>query len=137
MSRNTWDRINLYLPLFCGCVIYFFFKRDIVLRKFEDFFPLFSLLRSILFIDFSPKTVIGLFFMNHLCDVLWAYSLSWSCNLAMKKLATGVVMALVFCAINEFAQLTPYICATFDWLDLLYEILAIIFSTAVFYITRN
>lgn len=137
MTEKAWDRINIYLPLLCGCLIYFFFKQDVVLRKFEIFFPLFGWLRENLYITFVPESVFGLFFMNHLCDVLWAYSLSWSCNLAMNSLISSIMMALIFCAINEFAQLTPYIFATFDWLDLLYETLTILLATFIFHNIHN
>lgn len=98
---------------------------------------MFGFLRDILFIDVTPKTAIGQFFLNHLCDVLWAYSLSWSCNLAMRNLTTGFTVALLFCAVNEFAQLSPYIYATFDWLDLLYETLTIILATIIFHKTHD
>lgn len=102
------------------------------MRKFENIVPLFGYLRKIFFVDFTPRTVIGVFFMNHLCDVLWSYSLCWSCILSTKKLQKGIVVALFFCGVNEFAQLSPYICATFDWLDLLYEAFAAMFAAFIF-----
>ena len=129
LTEKIRDRINIYIPLFCGCVIYFFFKQDDVLRKFENYVPLLGLLRNIFFIEFYPKTMLGIFFMNHLCDFLWAYSLNWACILSRRDIIKGSLMALVFCAINEFIQLTPYISASFDWLDLLYEIIAIVLAS--------
>lgn len=132
MSQKILDRLNIYGPLLCGCSIYFFFKQDAVLKQIEELVPLFGFLREIFFIEFSPKTAFGTFFMNHLCDVLWAYSLTWSCILATKKLFCGVILALFICAVNEFAQLSPYICATFDWLDLFYESLASGLSVILF-----
>lgn len=132
MSKKCLSRINIFLPLFIGCLIYFFFKQDDVLRKFENIAPLFRLLRSKFFVEIHPKTMLGLFFINHLCDFLWAYSLSWACILSRRSIRKGCLMALLFCAFNEFIQLTPYICATFDWLDLLYEIAAILSASFLF-----
>ena len=133
MSKRKIYWLHIFLPLFIGCLIYFFFKQDVVLRKFENRVPLFGWLRSLFFIEFRPKTILGLFFMNHLCDFLWSYSLTWACILPKRNIRTGVLVALIFCVVNEFIQLTPYICATFDWLDILYEIIAIFLASFLYY----
>lgn len=133
MSKKIISRINIFAPLCIGCLIYFFFKQDPVLRKLENTVPLFGLLRNMFFIEFHSQSKLGSFLMNHLCDFLWAYSLSWSAILSQRSICKGCVIALVACALNEFIQLTPYVCATFDWLDLLYEFLAIILASVLFY----
>lgn len=132
MSKKKIYFLHIFLPLFIGCLIYFFFKQDVVLGKFENYVPLFGWLRSLFFIEFRPKTILGLFFMNHLCDFLWAYSLTWACILPQRSIETGILVALLFCAVNEFIQLTPYIYATFDWFDILYEIIAILLASFLY-----
>lgn len=135
MTKKKVVWLNIILPLFAGCLVYFFFKQDVVLRKFENNVLLFGLLRDVFFVEFYPTTGLGIFFMNHLCDFLWAYSLSWACILSQRSIIKGILMALLFCVINEFIQLTPYICATFDWLDLLYYIIAIILASYFYYLS--
>ena len=132
MSQKTWNYLNLFIPLFIGCLVYLIFKQDKVLAEAENTIPLFGLIRSHVFIEFHPRSYIGIFFLNHFCDFLWAYSLTWACINSSYSIKSGIVQAIAFILLNEFIQLTPYICATFDWLDIVYETAAIIISTLIF-----
>lgn len=91
----------------------------------------FGYIREKVFIPIAVDRWYKAFFMYYLTDILWAYALFWASLLVFKRPRKAVDTSLIAILVNEFVQLTPYICATFDWFDIVFEVLAILFGLLV------
>lgn len=120
--------LNVFVPLLIGCIIYLTIYAGPVIERAESGIWLFGYLRRICYVEFVPKTMVGIFVRNHMCDCLWAYSLGW-CNFAAYNLKRDALLVTIgFVLLNEFIQLTDLVVATFDWWDLFFEFIAVAVS---------
>lgn len=127
--KNLFLFANILIPLLIGLVIYLFcYKNTYINTTFESFFG-FSLPY------FYFDNIFHRFITCWACDILWAYSLTFSLFLCFKQFnkkffITGFI-SIIFAVILEFLQLTSVINGTFDIWDIIMELSAIIFAVII------
>ena len=131
-SMNEKQRIftfyftNIILPLFIGMMVYLCSPQS---TYFSDF------VESVLHLSF-PKLLPSAFFSftrNYLCDAFWAYSLSFSLNIFIKNTILIFSACMIWCVIFELLQKYNRISGTFDYMDILFELIAVITALSIIY----
>lgn len=88
-------------------------------------------------VDFHyiPKTVLGLFIVNWFCDSLWAYALVFALYIVLSpfksKLLFSCVISVLLGLILEILQGVNILSGTFDWWDIIIEIVAVIIAMSI------
>lgn len=115
--------LNISIPLLLGLVIYFFLKPDTYVIKWIFSFFNFNFTYSI-----SHNNLIVKFIYCYLCDILWAYALTFAVyyfsDFFTHKYFIAMLITIVFCVLIEFLQFFDIITGAFDVLDILFEIIA-------------
>ena len=126
MLHRKYYVINMCLPLIIGAFFYLLFRPDILLSR--TIYAIFNIRPFYLLYDRIIENAIGRLLVNYLCDFLWAYSLAWS--LLYLKSIFGYSMRKTICycivtdCIMELLQLIDYMGGTFDYYDIVIQILA-------------
>ena len=112
--------INILLPLIAGAFVYILWVPSAhVSQVFYRVFGLHSL---------PGDGTAGSFITCFLGDFLWAYSLMFLLALITVRRKRDLIKILVLCILfetgTECIQLTPFMDGTFDFLDIVMEILA-------------
>ena len=112
---------NAFVPLLLGLAIYVFMKNGTYINSFlgDEF-------------NYSPKTVLGIFIANWFCDFLWSYALVFALYLVLSPFKNNLIFSCVTSAllglILELLQGTNILSGTFDWWDIIIEIVAVIIA---------
>lgn len=121
--------LNIVLPLLTGLTIYLFcYKNTYINTIFEDVFNI-----SLPYLYFN--NLFHHFLTCWACDILWAYSLSFSLfacfNNFKNSLILTVTISTLFSIIIEVSQWFAIIKGTFDIWDIILELTAIIFAVII------
>ena len=85
--------------------------------------------------NYSPKTVLGIFIANWFCDFLWSYALVFVLYLVLSPFKNNLIFSCVTSAllglILELLQGTNILSGTFDWWDIIIEIVAVIIAMSI------
>lgn len=127
-KRRIFAYTNMFLPLALGCYIYLMFRDDYFIAFYTERIPILKLLRSYLYVAYIPQGIIDSIFMFHFTDFLWAYSLEWSVLLSYKNKIKSTFYCLIFCTIMEILQIWPRLRATFDFWDIISQVIGVIFG---------
>ncbi|MBQ4571706.1 MAG: hypothetical protein IJA80_00335 [Clostridia bacterium] len=132
-KKNLFLYANIIIPLFIGLVIYLFCYRNTYINSiFENYLGL-----SLPYLYFD--NIIYHFVTCWACDILWAYSLTFSLYFCFKPftkpLRVTSVLSILFAVSIEVLQAVQIINGTFDIWDIILEISAI--SLAVIIIKRS
>ncbi len=115
------------LPLLIGFTTYLFLnKPDLLLHKW-----MYNFLSLPNYYGIIKNSTIGIFFINHFADCLWAYSLSWFLILFISdslSFNTKAALIVLIVSCTEVVQLLFNKQFTFDWIDLF-------LTTAISFIT--
>lgn len=115
---------NIFLPLAVGLCIYLLFYNG-------------TYLNSIFGIELNLKanSFLGIFMKSWACDILWAYSLTYSLYLALyafkRKIAISSILSICIVTVFELLQLFGKVNGTFDILDIIFQIAAVISAAGV------
>jgi len=111
--------VHCLFPLLVGFIIYLFFhKPNLLLHKWANAF-----MSQPNYYNNIKNNKLSLFFLNHVLDIIWAYSLTWFLflfiNFNLKKFAKAAIVILIVSS-TEVIQLflSPHL--TFDWVDLIF-----------------
>ena len=136
MRRNLFYLCNIGIPLLIGTIIYLYWRPNAYISRF--IFSLFNVSPGI--VPGSPKGI-ERFVRYYLCDILWAYALTFSLvfYLGRSKIRTAYIIGLSFIVLIELLQLLPQTPGSFDILDIIMEFVICTISIYViyFYERRN
>lgn len=127
--KNIFLFANVLCPLLIGLLIYLFcYKSTYINTAFVNFFgfplPYFYFNNSF-----------HRFITCWACDILWAYSLTFSLYLCFKQFKNSLfiigALSIAFALIMELLQLFNVINGTFDILDIILEFSAILFAVII------
>ncbi|MCR4671531.1 MAG: hypothetical protein K5643_10110 [Saccharofermentans sp.] len=121
--------INVLIPLAYGLLFYMLRRPgSIVTGIFTTFIPSYPLA------DIRSSYIFPL--ENHLADILWAYVLTIVLSYVL-DIRRAAVTAVIFEISIEMIQLLPQIKATFDILDIVFEIIATAIAVIVILLYRR
>ena len=127
--------IHSILPTFFGGIIYIFFRDDsiylIKLLKKNELFKYLQPLRSSLY---TNNDIIPNWMCFSLPDGLWIYSLISSYFIVLKnkvEILFWIIISIGLSVGVEFLQKSNLHKGTFDWVDILFYVLGIIFSVFI------
>lgn len=120
---------NTIIPLLIGLSIYMFcYKNTYINIAFDNFFG-FSLPY------FYFDNAFHHFITCWACDIMWAYSLTFALFFCFKNFSNSLVisgsLSVLFAVIIEFSQFIDLISGTFDILDIILEISAILLAVII------
>ena len=118
MSRKQFYWINILLPLSAGALLYLYWRPDAYISKLIS-----SLFRMPAEPVHGRPAGIYRFIRYYLCDILWAYALTFSLSLYFGKNALWAALAVGvgFAVLTELLQLLPVTPGSFDILDIIIE----------------
>lgn len=121
-KRRLFTALNILLPLIAGVMVYIFIQKNTHLE---------NVLVGIFAVDFKPLIWSGwtyTFTICWLCDVLWAYSLTFSLWAVLcpwkNAVLFSVVLAFVAGVSFELLQFFEVMSGTFDIFDIILELMA-------------
>jgi hypothetical protein len=112
---------NIACPILMGFILYVLFRPDTHISK---------LVYTYIGIEYTGIPIFNVFtsfIKNFACDILWAYSLTFTVSLLLgqgkKQFKFSFVVCAFFEILMELLQMTQLIGGTFDILDILFEIM--------------
>lgn len=130
MRYKLFLSLNASISLFLGCLIYFFFRHDIILSNLEESFEIFSTIRQLLYIE-TDNTWFWSLLKFYIPDLLWAYSLAFCGYIGFRKHTATILLPLISCTFIETAQQLNIMHGTADVLDIAIEVLGILLAIIV------
>lgn len=121
MMKKSLIACNILIPIFSGIAFYYIYDRLGVIPR---------------------DLVLTRFVRNHLLDMLWSYALVF-CIYYFSSSLTGnfvvpVLLAVVWSVVFEILQVFSVAKGTFDWLDIIFEIVAVVIAGLfIFYFSRR
>lgn len=116
--------INIFLPLAVGLCIYLLFYSGTFLNL------LFGIEMHI-----RAKSLLGIFIKSWACDILWSYALTYSLYLALyafkRRIAISAILSICIVTVFELLQLFGKVKGTFDILDIIFQIAAVLLAARV------
>lgn len=121
---------NTIAPIILGIAIYLIIKPNAYIS-----YIIYKYLPFQLSISLSPRNIITIFIHNYLCDILWAYAFmmtlcftsAYQCTLRFHT----VIACIIFELFIEILQYFHIISGTFDFMDIIWEILANLLALAI------
>ena len=113
--------LNIIFPLIIGLIIYYLDGASIIV------FDVLGIKTSPVFEHCSVLK----FLRNHICDAIWAYCLFFSLNFITKAHNKSLFISIIFCIAIECFQKTAILAGTFDIIDIVLEIIAIIIALSI------
>lgn len=116
--------VNIFLPLSVGLCVYLFFRKG-------------TYINSIFGIEFNYKlnSIFGVFVKSWLCDILWAYALTHSLYFTLHifehRILISAIISICFATALEVLQLLGCVAGTFDVLDIIFQIAAVLVAAAL------
>lgn len=116
--------INIFLPLATGLCIYLLFYNGTYLNS------LFGIE-----LNFKANSFLGIFIKSWACDILWAYSLTYSLYFVLyafkNRILISAILSICIATGFELLQLFETVSGTFDILDITFQIAAVLFAARV------
>ncbi len=126
-KETVYYSLNIVLPLITGTLLYVLFRPDTIISGL-----IYKILKQELYLN-APRSYFTDFVRNHLCDILWAYSLTNTVALIFHSERNRNLKPLIICAtfeiFLELMQKAKFITGTFDLLDIIFEISITAFAT--------
>lgn len=120
--------LNIIIPLFVGLLIYVFLKQGTYINVFLKKYGISP------YIAVSDNLLFSIV-KNWLCDFLWAYSLLFSINFALKKVKNSILLSAaitLFLGIAlELLQKIGLMGGIFDFLDIAAESCAVLLAIII------
>lgn len=130
-----WGLMNIALPMFLGTVFYYLFCPNVWFVKMIDTVFNWNFHLPI------PKSIVFSFIRNYLMDMLWAYSYTSTLRMMLSPICKAtwlqVLIAIILCVLFEVIQLFEGFHGTFDFLDIFFEIAAVLLSFLCVKYRRN
>ena len=116
--------INIIIPLFIGFIIYCTVNKSTYISEILNI-P----------VSINITGVFGLFVKCWLCDMLWSYAFVFALSYALSAFRHPVLIAAIISLcigiVLELLQLFGIITGTFDILDIIFELAAVLLSVGV------
>lgn len=113
---------NFFVPFFIACLIYLFYRQDIIIEQYEEWFPLFGKLRLLTYTE-TGSNWYWLFIKYYFPDMLWAYSLGCSTYYGYRNRAIKILLPILLGTTIEVCQYIGVLFGTGDILDIIIEII--------------
>lgn len=128
MNKRNYAVLSIFIPLFIGAFFYVFMAPETYVSKF---------IQNVIDKDFlKPSFYSSWIFRilrNHLCDILWAWSLSTALFSITELFSLSFAMAVFFESFMEILQKLGFVPGTFDILDIIFEMLTSFIAVYVMY----
>ncbi|MGN0155653.1 MAG: hypothetical protein ACI39N_00260 [Lachnospiraceae bacterium] len=115
---------NIIIPIFLGATIYYLISPEVIFVRRMDFL----IGKGIHISDITAVNLTIRIMRNYLPDMLWGYALIFTLYYFLNNntayLLKTFLIASLFSAVMEFLQITPVVKGTFDWYDIIVELLA-------------
>lgn len=121
--------LNVVLPLAAGFFIYVFFKHGTLINHYLKY-------ESDIYLSGNA----GKFVICWLTDILWSYSLAFLLNVfscTFNNRWPVILLNTAFIIVIELMQRIGIIHGTFDWLDIIFELIAMIVANIKYYYTER
>lgn len=125
---GTFMMCNAMVALFAACILYMFIRKDPFIDILEQSFSMVRQIRAIIYHSLESTSLLCSFVKNQLGDMLWAYSLECALIVSAGNEKRAVKKAMILIVVAEFMQLLPFANATFDFLDILAELLGVVMA---------
>lgn len=129
--------LNIIVPLLAGVFLYLWLRPDTYISAY--LYKMLSLSVENFQFGFSLPYQLNSFLRNFSCDMLWAYSLTFTVFLILGFKYESLKPTLIICAVFEvsieFLQKFGVIPGTFDFLDILLELCVTIFAVIIIFFT--
>lgn len=116
--------INIFLPLAVGLCIYLLFYNGTYLNSIFG-----------IELSFKANSLLGIFMKSWACDILWAYSLTYSLYFVLyafkNRILFSAILSICIATGFELLQLFGKVNGTFDILDIIFQIAAVISAAGV------
>lgn len=116
--------INIFLPLAVGLCIYLLFYNGTYLNSIFG-----------IELNFKANSFLGIFMKSWACDILWAYSLTYSLYFVLyafkNRILFSAILSICIATGFELLQLFGKVNGTFDILDIIFQIAAVISAVEV------
>lgn len=119
---------NAVVALLAAGILYVFIRDDPLVDILEENFSIFRQIRAVLYHPIESTSLLCLLVKNQLGDMLWAYSLGCALIVSAGDEKRAVKKATILIIVAEFMQLLPFARATFDFLDILAELLGVVIA---------
>lgn len=129
--------MNIIIPLLAGVFLYIWMRPDTYISIYV--YNFLDLSVNDLKFGFSLPHLLSSFLRNFSCDMLWAYSLTFTVFVILGLKYESLKPTLIICSMFEIGiellQKFGVISGTFDFLDILLEFCIIIFAIIVIFFT--
>lgn len=119
---------NAVVALLAAGILYMFIRNDPFVDILEENFSIFRQIRAVLYHPTESTSLLCLFVKNQLGDMLWAYSLGCALIVSAGDEKRAAKKATILIIVAEFMQLLPFAKGTFDFLDILAELLGVVIA---------
>ena len=128
--------LNIVLPIIIGTLIYLILSPNAYVTKF--FWRIMDVQNPFSHINIMSMPLVIRLVRFHLCDALWAYALTYSVvsiigKNDLKSILKGCYISAVFLIIIEGVQILGYVVGTFDFIDILIQIIAALLAGIIHY----
>lgn len=120
--------ISAFMALLLAVAIYLFLRESWLLDSFEAHVLIFSELRSIIYHPIEENTFLIAFFKYQIVDGLWAYALECTLIVRYANISKALRKGLFWAVAVELFQMLPFVHATFDFLDILVQIIGVVLA---------
>ena len=130
---RNFKLVNFCIPFFTACLIYLFFRHDMIIGRYEEWVPLFGKLRSFVYIE-TNNIWYWSFFKYYLPDMLWAFSLGCSFFYGYCNWFAKIIAPILLGSAIEICQYIGLLFGTGDIFDIIVEFIGAILALVVCYI---
>lgn len=131
LSDGAVMLINAFMALALAISIYLFIRKDWFLNFLEAHVLIFSMLRNIIYHPIQGNTFLTAFLKNQMVDSLWSYALGCALIVKYANLNRALYTGLFWAVAVELFQMLPFVYATFDFLDIVAQIIGVIIAWCV------
>lgn len=140
MKKRKEIILNIFIPIIIGTIIYILLSPNAYITKL--FWGIINEGNPLSKINIMEMPIIVRWIRYYLCDILWAYALTYSivCILWNGSVCSAVnacVVSVIFIMVVEISQITNYISGTFDYFDLIFQIVTSFFAGIIYYKKRR
>ena len=116
--------MNFFIPFFIACLIYLFYRQDIIIERYEGWFSLFGELRKMTYTE-TESVWYWSFIKYYLPDMLWAYSLGCSTYYGYRNRTVKFLLPILLGTAIEVCQYIGVLFGTGDVLDIIVETIGV------------
>ena len=121
--------VNAIIPILIGLILYLFIKPDSYVSQ------LINKIVSVPSVSLQYNNVLIYFIRFYLCDMLWAYSLTFTMYLILVNDFGGMILCFliagVFSIFIELLQYFGIVSGTFDFFDVIAEMISIVLALGI------